>query len=240
MAELTVTCEDRTRVLTLNRPAKRNALSESLVEELLAAFADVPAGTDLVVLRGAGRSFSAGFDFTGLADHSDGDLLRRFVRIEQLLQTVHHAPYETLGLAHGPVFGAGADLLCACTHRVATPDATFRLPGLAFGLVLGTRRLVRRIGERAAREVQGTGAVLDAARAHRYGLLTAVADTGDWPRIQRDTARAAGTITPEARAVFHAAALADTRDADLADLVRSASVPGLRQRIQRFRGESAA
>jgi len=64
--------------------------------------------------------------------------LLRFVRIEQLLQRLFRVPYPTVALVHGHVFGAGADLFCACQHRFAASDATFRLPGTGFGLVQGT------------------------------------------------------------------------------------------------------
>ena len=52
------------------------------------------------VLEGAGNHFCAGFDFTGYQDQSEGDLALRFIRIETLLQALHHAPFETLALAH--------------------------------------------------------------------------------------------------------------------------------------------
>lgn len=226
----------RVLTLTLDRPATRNALSAELVEDLIAQFdALTPATTDLVVLRGAGPTFSAGFDLGALDEQSDGDLARRFVRIEQLLQAVHHAPCDTMALAHGRVFGAAADLVCACTHRVATPDASFRFPGLAFGIVLGTRRLASRIGVDAARHVQGTGAVLTAARAAELGLLTHVAGTGEWDDLQRQVTEAVAAIPEKARAVFRRALTTDHQDADLADLARSACVPGLRKRIESFR-----
>ncbi|MBB5158692.1 enoyl-CoA hydratase/isomerase family protein [Saccharopolyspora phatthalungensis] len=238
MIELVAERTDRALVLTLNRPAKRNALAESIVEDLIECLRDAhQEPTDLVVLRGEGKTFSAGFDFGGLAEASDGDLLRRFVRVEQLLQLVFHAPFETLALAHGRVFGAAADLVCACTHRVGTPDSAFRFPGLAFGIVLGTRRLAGRIGETAARDVQGRGLTMDADHALRTGLLTEVADTSEWDELLARVAEGAGRVEADARSVFHRALAADSADADLADLVRSASVPGLRDRLQRFREE---
>ncbi len=133
--------------LVLDRADKANALSEDLVEALLAALSDAErAAAAVVVLRGEGRNFSAGFDFGGYEDASEGDLLRRFVRIEQLLQALARSPCLTVGLAHGRNFGAGVDLFAACRWRVATAEATFRMPGLAFGVVLGTRRFAALVG----------------------------------------------------------------------------------------------
>lgn len=226
---------DTVLTLTLNRPEKHNALDPELVERLIEQLtAARTEPTDLVVLRGAGPGFSAGFDLSRLAEQSDGDLLHRFVRIEQLLQAVHDAPFATLALAHGRVFGAGADLVCACTHRIAAPGTRFRLPGLAFGIVLGTRRLAARVGADTARAIQAAGRTLDADEAERTGLITAIAETDAWEGIAHTVARETGAITPTARALFHRA-LADARpDEDLAHLVRSAAEPGLRERIRAY------
>ena len=88
--------------LMLNRPDKANALSVELVEALLAAVAAACGdGTRLLVLRGEGKNFCAGFDFSDLEQQSDGDLLHRFVRMELLLQALYHAPMATLALCHG-------------------------------------------------------------------------------------------------------------------------------------------
>lgn len=241
MGELLVERDGGVLSLTLDRPAKRNALSAPLVEELLGAVQlayDEP--TDLVVFRGTGECFSAGFDFSGLAETTDAELLYRFVRIEQLLQLVYHAPFETLALAHGRVFGAGADLLCACGHRIATTNATFRLPGLAFGIVLGTRRLVDRVGTAAARRIQADGDALDAGQAFTTGLVTELVESTDWDQRLARATEDTGRVERSARAVFQRALTPGTGDTELADLVRSASVPGLRKRIQRFREEQAA
>ena len=122
--------------LSLNRPDKANALDAGLVEALLTAVtAAATDGTRLLVLDTVtkAKNFSAGFDFGGHEAQSEGDLLLRFVRIEQLLQAVYHAPFATLAIAHGRNFGAGADLFLAAAVRVAAPDASFRMPGLRFG-----------------------------------------------------------------------------------------------------------
>ena len=118
-----------------------NALSAGLVEALIAAVDQAQAEqARAIVFQGEGRNFSAGFDFGDWESHSEGDLLLRFVRIEMLLQRVAATPCLTVALAHGRNFGAGVDLFGACKWRLATPDASFRMPGLKFGLVLGTRR----------------------------------------------------------------------------------------------------
>lgn len=221
--------------VTLARPDKHNALSESLVEGLLDQVERAHhEQTDLLVFRGEGPSFSAGFDLSGLDTTTDADLLHRFVRVEQLLQAVHHAPFATLALAHGRVFGAGADLVCACTHRIAAPGTRFRLPGMAFGLVLGSGRLARRVGPDAARAIQAGGRTVDAEEAHRIGLVTAVHDAGDWDDLAAGLTDSETALSAPARAVLHTALHPDHRDADLAALVRSAAVPGLVDRVRAY------
>ena len=144
-------------------------------------------------------------------------------------------PIATLGLAHGPTYGAGADLLCTCDIRVADESTTFRLPGLAFGVVLGTRRLAVRVGADRARRVQSTGGVFGAAEALSYGFISHIAARADWPAIVNSTAADIAGVPAAARAHFFRATRTDSRDSDLADLIRAASAPGLADRIRRFR-----
>jgi enoyl-CoA hydratase len=226
--------------LTLNRPHKANALSASLVEALLNAveyaYTD---GTRLLILDGSGEHFCAGFDFTGYHDATDGDLVLRFIRIEHLLQQLHHAPFATLVLAHGSNFGAGADLVCACSKRIAAPTASFRLPGLRFGIVLGTRRLARRIGPDAARDVLANNRAFDAAEALRLRFLTQIAAQSEWPGLIAAARKESSVLTQPASARLNEQTVTDTRAADMAALAQSASVPGLKERIRMFRDSKA-
>ena len=100
MMPLVVERSGHTTRLTLNRPEQANALDAATVEALLTAversFVD---GTRMLVIAAAGPHFCGGFDFTGIETQSEGDLLLRFVRIEQLLQAVWHAPIATVALA---------------------------------------------------------------------------------------------------------------------------------------------
>lgn len=236
MTPLPIERADGVARLRLARPEKANALDEPLVEALLAAVQAAAAdGTRLLVIEGDGKNFSAGFDFTGYETATQGDLLRRFVRIEQLLQAVYHAPFATLALAHGRNFGAGADLFLACSIRVAAPDATFRMPGLAFGVQLGTRRLAARIGADAARAMLAESRTLGGEAALDLGFAHRLETRDDWPSLVAMEARRAALLAPAAAARLHAATVADTRAQDMADLVASVAEPGLHERIKAFR-----
>ena len=222
--------------LTLNRPQKANALSASLVEALINACEYACTdGTRLLILDGEGRHFCAGFDFTDYQNASEGDLALRFIRIETLLQALYHAPYATLALAQGRVFGAGADLIASCGFRVATPDASFRLPGLRFGVVLGTRRLAGRIGTDAARDILSAARPFDAEEALDIGFLTQVAAEDEWPSIALSARTRCDLLSPPALAALHRHTLIDTRAEDMAALAQSVSTPGLKERIRIFR-----
>ena len=178
-ANLIVRHEGPVKELVLNRPDKANALNAELVETLIEAVSTASGdGTKLLVLRGEGKAFCGGFDFGDLEAQSDGDLVLRLIRVEVLLQSIHHAPMATIAFCHGGAYGAGADIVCACDSAVAAAGTKFRMPGLRFGIALGTRRLADRIGTGPALEIL-TGSRLfgcrgsDAARPRRSDWRTA-------------------------------------------------------------------
>ncbi len=219
----------------LDRPDRGNALSAGAVDALSAAVASALAdgATHTLLFRGRGRHFCTGFDLSSLEAETDGTLRDRFVALERLLQAVWHAPVRTAAFATGRAWGAGADLFCSCDIRACAPDATLRFPGSAFGIVLGTRRLVELAGWDRARPLVTEGATADAAAALAAGLATDVVegDAEAWL-----AARLAPPVASRATlGAIRAATRADRRDEDLASLDRSASVPGLRARIERYR-----
>ncbi|MCO6415021.1 enoyl-CoA hydratase/isomerase family protein [Siccirubricoccus sp. KC 17139] len=238
-----VRCEDAAGVATLwlERPERGNALGLELVAALDAAVtAALVDGARCLVLRGAGRHFCTGFDLSDLDQLSDGDLLLRVVRIEQLLQRLHAAPVVTVAVGQGRSFGAGADLFAVCDHRIAMAGASFAFPGPSFGLVLGTARLAARIGAGRAREVLLGGESLDAEAALAAGLATAVLEEAALPAALARIGAAASRLAPETVAGLHARTRGADDDADLAALVRSAARPGLKQRILEYRAAVAA
>lgn len=222
--------------LRLNRPDKRNALDAELVEALHDALDRALASqAHSLVLTGEGKSFCAGFDFSGFEDSSEADLLWRFVRIEQLLDKLYASPMSTLAFAHGKNFGAGVDLMVSCQRRLATADATFRMPGLKFGLVLGTRRLAARIGSDAARSIQEVAATLAAPQALALKLVTAVVTPEQLDAETLQLRQSSLALEPAVRASLYQLLLDRDADRDLAALVRSVMRPGLKQRIEAYR-----
>lgn len=222
-------------VLTLTRAEKMNALSAELVDALIAALDEAEAqGAKLIVIKGEGKNFSAGFDFSDWQTQSEGDLLLRFVRIETLLQRLAASPCLTVALAHGRNFGAGVDLFGACKWRISAPDATFRMPGLKFGLVLGTRRFAALVGAERARTVLEQAATFNAEEALRDGFVTRLAVAQEWADVEQQAAETAVALTDASRIQLYAALSQETPDADLARLVRSAAAPGLKDRVAAY------
>jgi len=223
------------RTVVLNLPDKMNALSAELVEALIRAVDAAHADRmQALVFRGEGRNFSAGFDFGGVDTQSEGDLVLRFVRIETLLQQIAASPCLTVALAHGRNFGAGVDLFAACKLRCATPDSSFRMPGLKFGLVLGTRRFGDIVGREMAREILEQARTFTSEDANRIGFAHRLAAQDEWPAIAEEAARAAAALDDATRASLYRVLGATQSDADMADLVRSAAAPGLKARVAAY------
>lgn len=223
---------ERSAILELNQPERGNALSAQMVRELRASLHEVFADQELdtVVIAGAGKNLCTGFDLGGIENQSDGDVLHRFVEIELLLSDLWQAPIRTAAFARGRTWGAGADIFAACDIRVAQPAASFRFPGAGFGIVLGTRRLCVRVGETTARRWVSTNEEISAPAALSTGLASMITDFGDvesWLAADLPKLRVRRATLND----LHRASRPDLRDQDLASLVRSAAVPGLRDRI---------
>jgi enoyl-CoA hydratase/carnithine racemase len=225
--------------LTLNRPDSANALNPELTEALIEAITGAE-DVRLCALRGEGRNFCAGFDLSELEDLSDGDLLWRFLRIETMLQAVHHAPFPVVAFAQGQLVGAGADLFAACWRRVAAPDARLRMPGWNFELALGTRRLANLIGQDAARDLLIDTKALSAEESLACGLATDLAPQEDWPALTDSLQQRASALS--STAVEHMLRLTarDSRSDDIAAIVATAGRPGLKQRIMAYRDRVTA
>jgi enoyl-CoA hydratase len=215
--------------LTLNNPSKGNALNSAMVEALIEQTTLALANHDIdtIELHAEGSHFCTGLDLSNLDNETDGDLLHRLVRIETLLALLWSAPITTKTFAKGRTWGAGADIFVACEHRVIEPSTTFRFPGAQFGIALGTARLTERIGIDDARQLILHSKEFDASTAIQKGLATGHI---------ADYVSSEAVVNREAASAIRAASRSHTRaDADMAALVRSASLPGLKQRIIQYR-----
>jgi len=174
---ITTAAADAVRVVTLDRPARRNALTTDALDALATAVDD--ADEPVVYLRGAGDAFCAGADLDTVAD-LDGETAPEFARAGQrAARTVETADSVVVAGVDGPARGGGVELALACDLRVATDRATFAESGVTLGLFGawgGTVRLPRVVGEADAMDLALSGRVVDADEALRMGLVSRVVD----------------------------------------------------------------
>jgi enoyl-CoA hydratase len=168
-------------LLTLDRPAKLNALDADMMMALSAAIADVGASDARALLvTGTGdRAFCAGADLREAMGRSRQQHHASITAGQQVFQGLADAAVPTIALVNGLALGGGLELALACDFRLAAPSATFGLPEVKVGLLPGyggTQRLPRLIGQITALELILTGDVIDAARAAALGLVNRVVD----------------------------------------------------------------
>ena len=179
-----VLTEDRgpVRHVVLNRPEKRNALNEEVVEglrEALTAAAGDPE-VKVVVLRGEGAMFSSGMDVGSLAGlAADPAALRAFRRpILDAWNLLEDMAKPTVAQIHGACIGGAMELALACDLRVMAADAIMGLPETSVGLVPdvgGSSRLPAIVGLGRAKELIMTSKFVNGTEAERIGLVTRVA-----------------------------------------------------------------
>jgi methylglutaconyl-CoA hydratase len=169
-------------LITMNRPERHNAFDDALIAELTEAFRSMEAedGIRIVVLSGAGKSFSAGADLNWMkrmAGFSMDENRRDAMELAALMRTIAHLRKPTLARVQGASFGGGVGLVACCDIAVATHDATFALSEVKLGLVPAviSPYVVAAIGERAARRYFLTGERFTAAEAWRMGLVHEIA-----------------------------------------------------------------
>ncbi len=176
MPNVLVETKNRTTILTLNRPERRNALTIELMQELVAAVENASAQKDqrVLVVRGAGKVFCAGLDLneTQIPEraHQSADA------VAKMLLTLSETRLITIAQVHGAAIAGGAGVMSACDFVVAAEGTKFGYPeakrGLVAGLVMTFLR--RQLRERHIRELLLTGDLIDAARAQEIGLINRV------------------------------------------------------------------
>lgn len=163
------------RVVTIDRPERRNAVTPAGLDALEAAV--VGAETPVVYLRGAGEAFCAGADLDVVGDLADPTGFAR--RGQRVASAIAASDPVVVAGVDGPARGGGVELALACDVRVATPAATFAETGVTFGLFGawgGTARLPAVVGQGAAMDLALSGRTVDAQEALRMGLVSRVVE----------------------------------------------------------------
>ncbi len=181
-------------VLTLNRPASRNSLSEAMIGELHAALGDIRDDKSVraVVIAANGPAFSAGHDMKELtARRSDPDRGRAYFAqmmnaCSAMMQAIVQLPKPVIAAVQAIATAAGCQLVASCDLAVASEAASFATPGVDIGLFCSTPMvaLSRNVPRKQAMEMLLTGEPISAATARDIGLINRVVTAGS----ERDAA----------------------------------------------------
>ncbi|MDA0311097.1 MAG: enoyl-CoA hydratase-related protein [Gemmatimonadetes bacterium] len=183
MADLThirVEWDGEIAVVSIDRQDKLNALNAEVVTELGEVFRSLHDDEDVrgVILTGAGeKAFVAGADIGELAKMDSLSGVRVSRDGQEVFSYIERFPKPVLAAVGGYALGGGCELALACHMRVASANARFGLPEVGLGIIPGyggTIRLSRLIGLGRAIELTLTGDMVDAERAERIGLISAV------------------------------------------------------------------
>lgn len=165
-------------IVTLNRPAQRNAIDSEMVGELHEVCVDLAATPRVAVITGGTDGFfAAGADIAALRERGRDDALAGINLM--LFERIRALPMPTIAAVDGYALGGGAELAYACDIRIGTPRTKFGQPEPGLGIIAGAGapyRLTRLVGESVAKQVLLGGRTLDAARAHQVGLLDSIVE----------------------------------------------------------------
>jgi enoyl-CoA hydratase/carnithine racemase len=196
-------------VLTLNRPAARNALSEAMLEALGDAFTAIAHDTSVraVVLAANGPAFCAGHDLKELTQHRSGEDHGRnyFKRImtacSTMMQQILTLPQPVIAAVQAPATAAGCQLVASCDLAIASHAAKFATPGVNIGLFCSTPMvaLSRNVTRKHAMEMLLTGEMISAEHAERIGLVNRVVAAG---QERAEALKLAGTIAGKSALVL--------------------------------------
>jgi len=201
MSDLTYQREDQIAVLTLNRPAKLNALSTELIGDLSEALARLVTDDDLraLILTGAGNAFCAGTDISELTNLTEAEALEISSRGQKICDQIESFPVPVIAAINGVAAGGGCELALACHLRIASTSATFSLPETRLGLMPaygGTQRLSRDIAVARALEMMLAGKQIDATAALEFGVVNRIVEPDELLVVAGDLANQIAALAP--------------------------------------------
>jgi enoyl-CoA hydratase/carnithine racemase len=189
----------------LNRPERRNSLSESMLCDLGAALqrAAEPPSVRAVIIAGAGPVFSAGHDFGEMLERDLNGMRRLLSVCTDVMLGIARLPVPVVACVQGLATAAGCQLVASCDLAVAVEDAAFATPGGRGGWFCHTPMVAvaRAIGARRALELAMTGDVIDARTALAWGLVNRVVPRADLVTETHKLARAASRGSPTSKAL---------------------------------------
>lgn len=184
--------EGKVGYITLNRPEKRNALSRELLEETTGLLKEIgkEKSVNAVIIRAAGKAFSAGHDLKEVSGGTPQDVLNVFRSCYDTMRAIREIPQPVIAQVHGIATAGGCQLVAACDLAVAAEDALFATPGVKIGLFCTTPSvfLSRNVGRKKAMEMLLTGDFISAGEALTHGLVNKVVPPGELEEATRKMA----------------------------------------------------
>jgi methylglutaconyl-CoA hydratase len=179
---LTLTFDSSLATITLNRPEKRNAICQALIDDLLAAFGEVERSpAHVLILAAEGKAFCAGLDLDELKSLAAQTLEENRAhsrRIAKLIRTLYDFPKPTIAAVHGAAIAGGTALATLCDFTIASTAASFGYTEVRIGFVpaIVSAFLIHQVGEKQARDLLLTGRIITAEEAHRIGLVNQIVE----------------------------------------------------------------
>ena len=167
--------------ITLSRPRQKNAISVEMLKDLSRCCDEISADSKVraVVITGEGDAFCAGGDIEMLASLESPAKAQEFVAFSRsVFSKIYNLARPVIAAINGPALGGGCELALACDLRIAAESASFGQLEIRHGILPGaggTQRLPRVVGLARAKELLYSGDIIDAAEAHRIGLVNRVA-----------------------------------------------------------------
>jgi enoyl-CoA hydratase/carnithine racemase len=164
-------------IVTLSRPAARNAMDSGMLTALADVLADVHGDQDVrgLLLTGAGGQFSAGADLREPSDDGGRRRMELFATVYELLTS---CPVPTVAAVEGFAVGGGAEAAAACDLRVAAAGAVFRFPGAMLGIPVGVARTVGLVGLSTAKDWVLSSRDVPAQEAYDVGFVQRLVSDG--------------------------------------------------------------
>lgn len=177
-SHLTLAFERSTAVVTLNRPAQRNALSLALMHEVIECLREVErdAQAKSIIMAAAGSAFCSGHDLREMTGLDAKAYAETFAVCTAMMTKIQSVPQPVIAEVQGMATAAGCQLVATCDLAIASEAATFATPGVRIGLFCSTPMVAvsRALGRKRALEMLLTGDAIDATTAAEWGLVNRV------------------------------------------------------------------
>ena len=168
--------------IRLNRPAKRNSVSDELLAQLHTAFINLPADVKAVVLSGEGQHFCAGLDLSEVSERNVVEGMSHSRAWHRCFDAIQYGPVPVVAVLHGAVVGGGLELASSAHIRVAEASTFYGLPEGTRGIFVGgggSVRISRLVGVARMTDMMLTGRVFDAAEGQQLALSNYLVADGE-------------------------------------------------------------